>query len=116
MSAPLGPKPLLAGMLLKEAGIDGLIVGALQLHPGVRALSLGATTVGSAIETLPSGQSWTDVVDAGAVILAVASDGRIYSIKDIAGTFTAKGTTELKGEVATCITETQGKIFYGTKV
>ena len=76
----------------------------------------GATTVGSAIETLPSGQSWTDVVDAGAVILAVASDGRIYSIKDIAGTFTAKGTTELKGEVATCITETQGKIFYGTKV
>ena len=76
----------------------------------------GATTVGSAIETLPSGQSWTDVVDAGAVILAVATDGRIYSIKDVAGTFTAKGTTELKGEVVTCITETQGKIFYGTKV
>ena len=76
----------------------------------------GATTVGSAIETLPSGQSWTDVVDAGAVILAVASDGRIYSIKDTAGTFAAAGTTELKGEIATCITETQGKVFYGTKV
>ena len=76
----------------------------------------GNTTVGSAIETLPTGQSWTDVVDAGAVILAVATDGRIYSIKDVAGTFTAKGTTELKGEVVTCITETQGKIFYGTKV
>ena len=76
----------------------------------------GNTTVGSAIETLPSGQTWTDVVDAGAVILAVASDGRIYSIKDTAGTFAAAGTTELKGEVATCITETQGQIFYGTKV
>jgi len=76
----------------------------------------GNTTVGSAIETLPSGQSWTDVVDAGAVILAVASDGRIYSIKDTAGTFAAAGTTELKGEVATCITETQGQVFYGTKV
>lgn len=76
----------------------------------------GATTVGSAIETLPSGQTWTDVVDAGAVILAVASDGRIYSIKDNAGTFAAAGTTELKGEVATCITETQGQVFYGTKV
>jgi hypothetical protein len=76
----------------------------------------GNTTVGSAIETLPTGQSWTDVVDAGAVILAVATDGRIYSIKDVAGTFTAKGTTELKGEVVTCITETQGQIFYGTKV
>tara|TARA_Y100000592_G_scaffold18619_1_gene28353 strand:+ start:7314 stop:9242 length:1929 start_codon:yes stop_codon:yes gene_type:complete len=76
----------------------------------------GNTTVGSAIETLPSGQSWTDVVDAGAVILAVASDGRIYSIKDSSGTFAAAGTTELKGEVATCITETQGQVFYGTKV
>ena len=76
----------------------------------------GATTVGSAIETLPVGQTWTDVVDAGAVILAVASDGRIYSIKDNAGTFASKGTTELKDEIPTCITESQGKIFYGTKV
>ena len=51
----------------------------------------GATTVGSAIITLPSGQSFTDVTDAGAVVLATATDGRIYSIKDVTGTFTAKG-------------------------
>ena len=76
----------------------------------------GATTVGSAIITLPSGQTWTDVADVGAVILATASDGRIYSIKDNAGTFTAKGQTELSaGEIPTCIAEAQGEIFYGVK-
>ena len=75
----------------------------------------GATTVGSAIITLPTGQTWTDVTDAGAVILATASDGRIYSFKDISGTFTAKGQTELSGEIPTCIIENQGQIFYGTK-
>ena len=75
----------------------------------------GVTTVGSAIITLPTGQTWTDVTDAGAVILATASDGRIYSFKDISGTFTAKGQTELSGEIPTCIIENQGQIFYGTK-
>ena len=66
----------------------------------------GNTTVGSAIITLPSGQTWTDVSDVGAVILATASDGRIYSIKDVSGTFTAKGQTELSGgEIPTCVAE-----------
>jgi len=75
----------------------------------------GATTVGTAIITLPSGQTFTDVTDAGAVVLATATDGRIYSIKDIAGTFTAKGQTEISGEQPTCIVESQGIVFYGTK-
>jgi len=75
----------------------------------------GATTVSSAIITLPSGQTCTDVTDAGAVILATASDGRIYSLKDVSGTFTAKGQTELSGETPTCIIENQGQVFYGTK-
>ena len=75
----------------------------------------GATTVGSAIITLPSGQTFTDVADVGAVVLATATDGRIYSIKDVAGTFTAKGQTEISGEQPTCIVESQGIIFYGTK-
>jgi len=75
----------------------------------------GNTTVGSAIITLPSGQTFTDVADVGAVVLATATDGRIYSIKDNAGTFTAKGQTEISGEQPTCIVESQGIIFYGTK-
>jgi len=75
----------------------------------------GNTTVSSAIITLPSGQSFTDVTDAGAVVLATATDGRIYSLKDISGTLTLKGQTEITGEQPTCIVESQGLVFYGTK-
>jgi hypothetical protein len=75
----------------------------------------GATTVGSALITLPSGQSWTDVADAGAVVLATATDGRIYSLKDVSGTFTPKGQTEITSEIPTCIAESNGIIFYGTR-
>ena len=75
----------------------------------------GATTVSSVIITLPSGQTWTDVTDAGAVVLATASDGRIYSLKDISGTFTLKGQTEITNEIPTCIAESNGIIFYGTR-
>ena len=75
----------------------------------------GNTTVSSAIITLPSGQTFTDVTDAGAVVLATATDGRIYSLKDVTGTLTLKGQTEITGEQPTCIIESQGIIFYGTK-
>ena len=75
----------------------------------------GNTTVSSALVTLPSGQTFTDATDAGAVILVTASDGRIYSLKDVTGTFTLKGQTEITGEQPTCIVESQGIIFYGTK-
>jgi len=76
----------------------------------------GNTTVSSAVVTLPSGQTFTDVADVGAVILATATDGRIYAIKDVTGTFTANGQTELSSnEIPTCVEEVQGEIFYGTK-
>ena len=75
----------------------------------------GATTVGSAIITLPTGQTFTDVADVGAVVLATATDGRIYSLKDVSGTFTLKGQTEISGEQPTCVVESQGIVFYGTK-
>ena len=75
----------------------------------------GNTTVGSAIVTLPSGQTFTDATDAGAVVLVTATDGRIYSLKDISGTLTLKGQTEIPGEQVTCIVQSQGIVFYGTK-
>jgi len=75
----------------------------------------GNTTVASAAITLPTGDTWTDVVDAGAVVLATATDGRIYSLKDVSGAFTSKGQTEISGEKPISITESQGQIFYGTR-
>ena len=75
----------------------------------------GATTVASAAITLPAGETWTDVVDAGAVVLATATDGRIYSLKDVSSAFVSKGQTEISGEKPISITESQGQIFYGTR-
>ena len=75
----------------------------------------GNTTVGSALITLGTGETFTDVCDAGAVVLATASDGKVYSFKDISGVLTAKGQSELTGESPTCIVESQGIVFYGTK-
>ena len=75
----------------------------------------GNTTVGSAIVTLPPGETFTDVCDAGAVVLATATDGRIYSLKDVSGTFTLKGQTEITNEIPTCIAESNSLVFYGTR-
>ena len=75
----------------------------------------GATTVSSAKVTLASGETWTDVTDAGAVALATATDGRIYSFKDVSAAFTVKGQTEITNETPTCIVESNGIVFYGTK-
>ena len=75
----------------------------------------GATTVSSAKVTLASGETWTDVTDAGAVALATATDGRIYSFKDVSAAFTVKGQTEITNEIPTCIVESNGIVFYGTR-
>jgi hypothetical protein len=75
----------------------------------------GATTVSSAKIVLASGDTWTDVADAGAVVFATATDGRIYAFKDVSSSFTLKGQTEITNEIPTCIAESNGIVFYGTK-
>ena len=45
-------------------------------------ISMMETQFGSAImQSLPSGQTFTDVTDAGAVVLATATDGRYIFFK-----------------------------------
>ena len=68
----------------------------------------------SAIKTLPTGRTWTDMCDAGAVALATATDGYIYSFTDESSTLTLKGQTFVEGEVPNAIDAAQGLIFYGT--
>ena len=74
----------------------------------------GATTVSSAVITLPTGETWTDAADVGAVVLATSSDGRIHSIKDVSASFVSKGQTVLSHEQPVSVIEIQGQIFYGT--
>ena len=74
----------------------------------------GATTVSSAVITLPTGETWTDAADVGAVVLATSSDGRIHSIKDVSASFVSRGQTVLSHEEPVSVIEIQGQIFYGT--
>ena len=73
--------------------------------------SAGADTT---IHTLRNGRNWTDVCDAGAVVLATADDGYIYSFADESATLALKGQTFVEGEVPNAIDAAQGFIFYGT--
>jgi len=66
------------------------------------------------IKALPTGSSWKDVTDGGAVVLACADDGYIYSLADESSTLTVKGQTFVEGEVPNAIDAAQGFIFYGT--
>ena len=73
--------------------------------------SAGADTT---IHSLRNGRSWTDVCDAGAVVLATADDGYIYSLADESSNLTLKGQTFIEGEIPNAIDAAQGLIFYGT--
>ena len=68
----------------------------------------------STMKTLPTGTEWTDLTDGGAVVLACATDGYIYSFADESSTLTLKGQTFIEGEVPNAIDAAQGLIFYGT--
>ena len=75
---------------------------------------VAATSSPPTMKALPSGSSWTDVADGGAVVLACADDGYIYSFADESSTLTLKGQTFVEGEVPNAIDAAQGFIFYGT--
>jgi len=75
---------------------------------------VAATSSPPTMKELPSGSSWTDVADGGAVVLATADDGYIYSFADESSTLTLKGQTFVEGEIPNAIDAAQGFIFYGT--
>ena len=72
------------------------------------------TSSPSTIKALPTGNTWTDMCDAGAVAMATADDGYIYSFADESSTLSLKGQTFVEGEVPNAIDSAQGFVFYGT--
>ena len=76
--------------------------------------SSGTAGADNTIHSLRNGRSWTDVCDAGAVVLATADDGYIYSLADESSNLTLKGQTFVEGEIPNAIDAAQGLIFYGT--
>ena len=57
----------------------------------------------------------SQVVDAGAVILAASTDGNVYSIKDSGGTWVLKGVSNVPFEEVHSISAVEGLVFLGTK-
>ena len=76
--------------------------------------SSGTAGADNTIHSLRNGRNWTDVCDAGAVVLATADDGYIYSLADESSNLTLKGQTFVEGEIPNAIDAAQGLIFYGT--
>ena len=87
-------------------GIDGDNGNLLNVSAGS-----GSPAV---VKDLPDNTSWVGMADAGAVILAAASNGYIYSIKDDSG-LTIKGQTFFEGEELTDVIESNGIVFVGAK-
>ncbi len=87
-------------------GVDGSNGNLLNVASGSGAPSI--------VKDLPDNTEWVGMTDAGAVILAAASNGYVYSIKDDSG-LTIKGQTFFEGEELTDIIESNGIVFVGSK-
>ncbi len=68
-----------------------------------------------AIITFEDSHHVSQVVDAGAVVLAASTNGDIYSVKDVDGTMTLKGQTNIAFEEVHSIAASEGIVFFGTK-
>ena len=71
-------------------------------------------TADAIITTEPT-HEFTDMTDAGAVILACSTDGNIYSLKDVSGTLQVLGQSRIGDEEIHSINALEGIIFYGTQ-
>lgn len=66
------------------------------------------------LKALETNATWNDVIDAGLVILAAASDGKVYAFSDESGTLVLRGETPLRpGEVPSVLGFADGLVLLG---
>ena len=85
-----------------------------QSSPFVHNFSGDFETADALVTTEPTHQ-FTDVIDAGAVVLAGNTDSNIYSLKIDGGTWSLKGQTQLAFEEIHSLAATEGIVYIGTK-
>ena len=85
-----------------------------QSSPFVHNFSGDFETPDALVTTEPTHQ-FTDVIDAGAVVLAGNTDSNIYSLKIDGGTWSLKGQTQLAFEEIHSLAATEGIVYIGTK-
>jgi len=97
------------------SGDDGSVERVWAISPFNKTWSGSDLADGDAIITFEDSHHVSQVVDAGAVVLVASTNGDIYSLKDIAGTFTLKGQTNIPFEEVHSIAAAEGIVFFGTK-
>ena len=85
-----------------------------ESSPFTKNFSGDFQAVNALTQTEPT-HEFTDVVDAGAVVLAGNTDGNIYSLKLDGGSWSLKGQTKLSFEEIHSLAATEGLVFIGTK-
>jgi len=95
-------------------GDDGDVKRVWGVVPHAKTWSSSDLQDAQAILTFESAYAVSQVADAGAVVLVGATNGNIYSLKDVSGTLTLKGQTNIPFEEVHCIAATEGLVFIGT--
>jgi hypothetical protein len=96
------------------SGDDGTVEYLWAVSPFNKTWSSSDLAEADAIVTFEDSHHVSQVVDAGAVVLAASTNGDIYSIKDVAGTMTLKGQTNIPFEEVHSISAAEGIVFFGT--
>ena len=97
------------------SGDDGSVERVWAVSPFNKTWSGSDLADADAIITFEDSHHVSQVVDAGAVVLVASTNGDIYSLKDVAGTFTLKGQTNIPFEEVHSIAAVEGIVFFGTK-
>ena len=95
-------------------GNDGTAEHVWDINP-FDSWSASNLAVGDAIIEVEPTHRITDIVDAGAVVLASSTDGNIYSLKLESGIFVNKGQSTVPFEEVHSLAASEGIIFFGTK-
>lgn len=97
------------------SGDDGQVEMLWAVSPFEKTWNTQDLEKADAILTFEDSHHVSQIVDAGAVVLAASTNGDIYSIKDVAGTMTLKGQTNIPFEEVHSIGAAEGIVFFGTK-
>jgi len=97
------------------SGDDGTVERVWAVSPFNKTWSSSDLQDSQAVITFEDSHHVSQVVDAGAVVLVASTNGDIYSLKDVSGTLTLKGQTNIPFEEVHSIAAAEGIIFFGTK-
>ena len=95
-------------------GNDGTAEHVWDINPFDSWSASNLSNADAIIEVEPTHRI-TDIVDAGAAVLAASTDGNIYSFKLSSGIFVNQGQSTVPFEEVHSLAASEGIIFFGTK-